>query len=198
MIQRAKTQSGNLQHVRRVQWRTGTLEQVAGTFDVVVSLGVVGYQADQRAFLSELAARVRFDGLLIFTFANEHSVPRRLRTAAQSIRRFGRGSSDAVRFQTLARRQVDDHLAECGLHRTALRWLGFGLGVRRGGFEVKLSRWCEARWGDSLWAQPLAQVGLACYRRSRMAVTSLTQPPVRLENLPLLTRYLVVVCGDLP
>ncbi len=165
MIRAARGASWDLQRARRVQWCNGTLTLVERLFDVVVALGVVGYQTDQLAFLRDLASRVRTGGLLIFTFANAHSLPRRVRTMTQSIRRHWRGNAAAVQFQTLACRQVDDHLEQCGLQRVALQWLGYGLGLRRGGLEVKLSRWCEHRWGGARRAQSLAQVGLVCYQR---------------------------------
>ncbi len=150
----------------RAAWQVGALQATSGTHDIVVSLGVVGYQHDQPEFLRALASRVRPGGLLIFTFANALSMPRRARTLMQSLRRFGQNRQSVVQFQTISPEVVDECLGAVGLQRVAARWLCFGLGLPHSGCEVAWSRWCEDHVQQSTLARRIAQVSLVCYRHT--------------------------------
>ena len=165
MIEQARRVAARGQVADRAQWTVGSVDALNGAFDVVTALGVVGYQADQLAFLESLAARVVPNGLLIFTYANALSVPRRVRSIVQNARRFGADKNDAVRFRTITVRQLDDCLAIKMFSRIHLCWLCFGIGLPDSRHEVELSRWMERRWNAAPWSRFIAQVGLACYRR---------------------------------
>ncbi len=165
MLSRAEQASDLAGCGDRVTWQIGSVRERPATFDVVTSLGVVGYQSDQAEFLRSLATRVRAGGLLIFTFANAHSFPRRVRTIAQWLHRIPQWNTGAVRFRSLTATAVARSMANAGLRHVATQRLCYGLGLPRSTWEVELSRWCEENLQNALVAGFIAQVLLVCYQR---------------------------------
>ncbi len=162
----------------RISWQSVPLTESPGSYDAVVSLGVVGYQRDQPEFLRSLAARVRPEGLLIFTFGNAQSYLRRLRSAGQSLRSALKQRESSVRYDAMHIQDVDRCLLPFGLQRIDTRWLCFGLGLPRSSREVQLSRWCESRWGRSARACRIAQVALVCCQAARVKKCRMTKYPM--------------------
>lgn len=167
MIEVAKSRSASTAHQERVRWHAGPLRDLEALADVVVSLGVMGYQVDQLEFVAELASRVVPGGLLIVSFANARSWLRRSRTMIQRARTAASRRARQIASSAVPCRQVDQRLGALGLHRTELRWSCFGLGLPYSYSEVQLSRWCEDRITHRSLAERLAQVAVACYQRNR-------------------------------
>lgn len=166
MIETARRHAEPASAVHRAAWSVGSLDDCQQMADVVVSLGVIGYQADQPAFLTQLASRVLPGGLLILSVANGRSVLRSTRTIVQRAKDAWRRGERRVRFGTLQLRMVDQLLKSQELQRVELRWLCFGLGLPRSDLEVRASCWCEHHCTNRLLAERLAQVVLVCYQRS--------------------------------
>ena len=151
----------------RSQWSVCSATQVTDQFDVVTSLGVVGYQVDQMAFVRSVADRVVPGGMLILSFGNQRSVLRKMRCTVQKTRRmFSRDGND-VRFRSVSIVELNSQLRSVGFRQTDCRWLGFGLGVARGGrLEARLSRMLERSCSQPPFSQWFAQVGLAAFQRA--------------------------------
>jgi 2-polyprenyl-6-hydroxyphenyl methylase/3-demethylubiquinone-9 3-methyltransferase len=150
----------------RAQWRVGTADQVTEQFDVVTSLGVIGYQVDQLAFVRSVADRVAPGGMLILSFGNRRSLLRKVRLAVQRARRMLHRTKQDVRFRSVSIADLNSQLCHRGFRQLDCRWLGFGLGVAQGGrLEARLSRMLEHAWSQHAFSQWFAQVGLAAFVR---------------------------------
>jgi len=162
MIEQAAARADRFEIAGRSQWHVAS--DVPDRFDAVVSLGVLGYQNDQRAFLGQLASKVEPGGLVVLTFGNAASLLRRARDVAIDARRLLARRQPRLRFQGVRLAEVDRVLANRGFRRVQLHWLAFGLGLGHWKTEPRLSAIAERFVGRARSAERLAQVGLAVYQ----------------------------------
>ncbi len=167
----------------RITWQVGALQEASGGYDIVVSLGVVGYQSDQSTFLRALAARVRPGGLLIFTFANALSIPRRARTVVQSLRKWALGKDVSCVFARSRRGSSIDALRvpDCNASRPA------GFASAWDCHRVHWKSHCLAGWNHTASCHDWHDV----WRKCRSSATSILRVPN--HTLTLLPD---AACGD--
>jgi 2-polyprenyl-6-hydroxyphenyl methylase/3-demethylubiquinone-9 3-methyltransferase len=82
-----------------IDYRVGSVEALAGPYDLVTSLEVVEHVADTRAFVEGLAGALGEDGLLILSTPNRTSLSRlMLITLGEGTGRIRRGTHDWDKF----------------------------------------------------------------------------------------------------
>lgn len=107
-----------------IDYRVGSVEALAGPYDLVTSLEVVEHVADTRAFVQGLADALAPDGLLILSTPNRTSLSRLLLiTVGEGAGRIPRGTHDWEKF--LAPEELSALVRDAGLEVidcTGLAW----------------------------------------------------------------------------
>ena len=121
-----------------INFHTGTLEDVTVSADIVLSLGVLGYQKRQEEFLVGLTNLVVGGGYLIFTTANGDSFMRLARRYLSKIHSTikGKTKSRGVEFLSITDKQVEKVLIMQGFKREKRIYITFGLGLFTSSIEV--------------------------------------------------------------
>lgn len=98
-----------------IRYMTGELASLdIGTFDLVTSMEVIEHVADKTAFLRDLAARLKPDGLMVLSTPNRTLASRALLVeAAEAVGYVPRGTHDWNDFITPE--ELEEQLAEMGL-----------------------------------------------------------------------------------
>jgi len=97
-----------------IDYRAGTVEQLADHFDLVTSMEVIEHVADPAAFLSALAARLAPRGLLVLSTPNATAWSKLMMiTIGEGLGRIPRGTHDFGKF--IAPERMKQLLAEAGL-----------------------------------------------------------------------------------
>ncbi|MEQ1597649.1 MAG: bifunctional 2-polyprenyl-6-hydroxyphenol methylase/3-demethylubiquinol 3-O-methyltransferase UbiG [Casimicrobium sp.] len=114
----------------KIDYRAGELSaQKLGQFDLVTSMEVIEHVTDPEAFVAELAARLKSDGLLIMSTPNRTAASRLfLVEAAERLGQVPRGTHDWDRFLTPD--ELTALLNDAGLEVTAME--GIALSPLRG------------------------------------------------------------------
>lgn len=120
----------------------GDMKDLSFKADVVISLGVSGYQYNQKEFLYQLSNLVVKNGILIFTTGNGDSITRFLRRKLSNIhsRINGKIKRNGIKFQTIKDSQVNSLLFENGFKLEKKLYLTFGLGLVSSNLEISLNR----------------------------------------------------------
>lgn len=110
--------------------------------DVLLSLGVIGYQQDQAAFLKDLSAAVSDTGYLIFSTANGDSLLRPVRQTLSKLHGVLKRErkSNGIKFSSMKDADVESALAESGFGVQKRVYITFGLGLIASAFECALDR----------------------------------------------------------
>ena len=107
-----------------IDYRVGSVEALAGPYDLVTSLEVVEHVADTRAFVEGLARALGEDGLLILSTPNRTSLSRlMLITIGEGTGRIARGTHDWEKF--LCPEEISALVRDAGLeivYCTGLAW----------------------------------------------------------------------------
>ncbi len=149
MISRARTQTircaFKLRGPRTLpSFVVGEASTITGTFDAIVSLGVVGYQRHPVEYVARLAERLRPQGHLIITIGNRWSLPRLIRTWGGAVKRYWEQSRTVI-YRPQSIRSVAMRLAPLECRLATQRSLAFGLGIRPSLREVNRSAYYEER-----------------------------------------------------
>jgi 2-polyprenyl-3-methyl-5-hydroxy-6-metoxy-1,4-benzoquinol methylase len=163
MIERARVETEQ-QDDSRVEFRVGIVEDESEKFDLVLSLGVVGYQEEQLLFLRNLAQRVKPGGLLIITVGNGDSWVRAFRTKLQTIKH--RNKPQLLRYGALEGEQVEQELRASGFERAYRNYLSFGLGVATSSLECRMDRFLVERLGPHSLGRLFSLTVAAAYRQT--------------------------------
>jgi 2-polyprenyl-3-methyl-5-hydroxy-6-metoxy-1,4-benzoquinol methylase len=132
----------NLTGSKGINFRTGTLEDAPGCADIVLSLGVLGYQKRQEEFLVGLSNIVVSGGYLIFTTANGDSLTRLARRYLSKIHSTFKGNikSRGVEFLSITDKQVEKILVMHGFKCKKRLYITFGLGLFASSIECSVDR----------------------------------------------------------
>ena len=108
-----------------IDYRSGELAELAlGRFDLVTCMEVLEHVADKPAFLSQLAAHLAQDGMLILSTPNRTLASRALLVgAAEAVGAVPRGTHDWHDFVTPE--ELEALLADAGLVATETRGIAF-------------------------------------------------------------------------
>jgi 2-polyprenyl-6-hydroxyphenyl methylase/3-demethylubiquinone-9 3-methyltransferase len=97
-----------------IDYRVSTVEEVAGTYDLVTSLEVIEHVADPKSFVTALAARLASGGLMILSTPNRTALSRLVTVGiAEAIGAVPKGTHDFDKF--IAPDTLKALLAEAGL-----------------------------------------------------------------------------------
>jgi 2-polyprenyl-6-hydroxyphenyl methylase/3-demethylubiquinone-9 3-methyltransferase len=97
-----------------IDYRVSTVEEVAGTYDLVTSLEVIEHVADPKSFVTALAARLASGGLMILSTPNRTALSRLVTVGiAEAIGAVPKGTHDFDKF--IAPDPLKALLAEAGL-----------------------------------------------------------------------------------
>jgi len=120
----------------------GALEDLSIKADVVVSLGVSGYQRNQEKFLQQLTNLVEKHGILVFTTGNGDSLTRFVRRHLSNLHSKVKGiiKRNGVEFQTVKESKVNSILSENGFELEEKLYITFGLGLGSSYLECSLDR----------------------------------------------------------
>jgi 2-polyprenyl-6-hydroxyphenyl methylase / 3-demethylubiquinone-9 3-methyltransferase len=109
----------------KVAYRAGELSaQKLGQFDLVTSMEVIEHVTDPGAFVAELAARLKPDGLMILSTPNRTAASKLfLVEAAERLGQVPRGTHDWGQFLTPD--ELTELLSDAGLEVTAMEGIAF-------------------------------------------------------------------------
>jgi 2-polyprenyl-3-methyl-5-hydroxy-6-metoxy-1,4-benzoquinol methylase len=144
----------------RAQLLVGESNVIDQPFEVVISLGVIGYQHDQCQFARHLASHVAMGGIQILSYANGDSCLRRLKECATRIRRRG-----SVTFRPIRSNVLDSCLEQVGLIRRRSRNICCNIGLPRGPMSVHISRFAEKHILNPEYTKWIGSVGLSLHER---------------------------------
>lgn len=110
-----------------IDYRAGELAaQKLGQFDLVTSMEVIEHVTDPAAFVAELAARLKCDGLMILSTPNRTAASKLfLVEAAERLGQVPRGTHDWNKF--LTPEEVTALLTEAGLEVVAMEGIAFSV-----------------------------------------------------------------------
>lgn len=107
-----------------IDYRVGSVETIAGRFDLVTSMEVVEHVADVPAFVAGLAGALAEDGLLIMSTPNRTAWSRLVMIGiGEGLGQIPKGTHDWGKF--LTPEELTEHLAKAGLAVTDVTGLGW-------------------------------------------------------------------------
>jgi len=150
-----------------IDFSVGSIKDVPVKADIVLSLGVLGYQENQKDFLTDLCSLVNDNGYLIFTTANGDSLLRALRRYLSKLHSFvmKRTKSKGVEFLTMKDREVNRILMQCGFELDKKIYITFGLGLFSSLIECSADRFLFKYLGDSSIGKYLSLTVIYAYKR---------------------------------
>lgn len=125
-----------------VKFINGSLKDLSFKANVLISIGVIGYQKQQEKFLAELASLIEPNGYLIFTTANGDSflrLARRFLSKTYSLikankKRYG------IEFSSIKDKRVKYVLTRSGFKVEKKVYITFGLGLFTSSIECYIDR----------------------------------------------------------
>jgi 2-polyprenyl-3-methyl-5-hydroxy-6-metoxy-1,4-benzoquinol methylase len=142
MIRLANNNLKQSEH-KDINFITGSIEDISVRANMVLSLGVLGYQQEQEKFLDNLSNLVDRKGYLIFTTANGDSFLRLSRQYLSKLHSFikGKTKSKGVEFFSIRNKKVDSLLIKNGFKVEKKVYMTFGLGLVASSIECSMDRW---------------------------------------------------------
>jgi 2-polyprenyl-6-hydroxyphenyl methylase/3-demethylubiquinone-9 3-methyltransferase len=109
-----------------IDYRSGELAEVEGTFDLITCMEVIEHVAEPAAFVRALAKRLAPDGLLILSTPNATAWSRLLMiTVAEGLRQIPKGTHDFEKFIAPDRMRV--LLSDAGLKCVDLEGIAWSM-----------------------------------------------------------------------
>lgn len=132
----------DLSGYKDIHFITGSVEGITVSPNVVLSLGVVGYQKKQEEFLVGLSSLVDSGGYLIFTTGNGSSFLRLARRSLSKIHTLvtGKTKSEGVEHFSIKDKQVKSVLTKYGFKLEKKIYITFGLGLFFSSIECSIDR----------------------------------------------------------
>ena len=136
--------------VNDIDWRYKDINFVVGSFNdvtvtpnIVLSLGVLGYQKSQEKFLVDLANQVKGPGYLIFTASNGDSFLRLARhylSRLYGLIKVRKTKRNGVKHRSIKNKQVINILTKNRLKFKKRVYLTFGLGLTSSSIDCAVDR----------------------------------------------------------
>jgi 2-polyprenyl-6-hydroxyphenyl methylase/3-demethylubiquinone-9 3-methyltransferase len=109
-----------------IDYRVGSVEALAGPYQLITSLEVIEHVTDPRAFIEGLSRLLAADGLLILSTPNRTSTSRfAMITVAEGLNRIPRGTHDWEKF--LTPEELTLLVRDAGLDVVDVRGLGYSV-----------------------------------------------------------------------
>jgi 2-polyprenyl-3-methyl-5-hydroxy-6-metoxy-1,4-benzoquinol methylase len=132
----------DLSGYKDINFITGSFEDITVSANIVLSLGVIGYQKKQEKFLAGLSSLVDNGGYLIFTTANGDSFLRLARRYLSKLHSLIKGKTKrkGVEFFSIKNQQVESVLTKSGFKLEKKVYITFGLGLFASSIECSIDR----------------------------------------------------------
>ena len=152
---------------KNIDFSIGSTKNFKLKADIVLSLGVIGYQKDQEKFLIELSNIVDQEGYLIFTTANGDSL---LRNARRYISKFHsfvfrKTKSEGLEFKSMKDKQVELSLKKNGFKLEENVYITFGLGLFASSIECSIDKLLLRYLSNSFIGKYLSLTVIYVYKR---------------------------------
>ena len=150
-----------------IKFIMGNLKDIKVSANVLLSLGVIGYQKKQDEFLIELSNLVDSNGYLIFTTANGDSFLRFARRYLSKLHSFiiGRKKRQGVDFLSIKDKQIKAALTKSGFGLKKKVYITFGLGLFASSIECSIDRLMLKYFSNSLIGKYLSLTVIYVYKR---------------------------------
>ena len=157
----------DLTEYKDIDFSVGSLNNINEKADVVLSLGVIGYQERQEEFLAGLSNLVNNQGYLIFTTGNGDSFLRQARRYLSKLDSLIRGKIKrlGVVFHPIKNKQVENVLSSHKFKLEKRVYITFGLGLFASSIECSIDRWFFKNFRNSFISKYLSLTVLYVYKR---------------------------------
>ena len=131
-----------LSEYQDINFTKGSIDEISIKADLVLSLGVIGYQKKQEEFLTKLMSVVNKEGHLIFTTANGDSILRLTRRYLSKLHSIvkRKTKSEGVEFLSIKDKQVESTLTKHEFKLVKKVYLTFGLGLFASSIECYIDK----------------------------------------------------------
>ena len=160
-------QNLDLSGYKDIHFIKGSTEDVTVNSNVVLSLGVVGYQKKQEEFLVGLSSLVDSGGYLIFTTGNGSSFLRLARRSLSKLDSLVRGKikSEGVEHFSIKDKQVESVLTKYGFKLEKKVYITFGLGLFASSIECSIDRLFFKHFSNSFIGKYLSLTVFYVYKK---------------------------------
>jgi 2-polyprenyl-3-methyl-5-hydroxy-6-metoxy-1,4-benzoquinol methylase len=149
-----------------INFNIGSVEDISVSANMVLSLGVIGYQKKQEEFLVELSNLVASKGYLIFTTANGDSFLRLVRRYLSKLHSFIRGKkSKSVEFFSIKHKSIESVLIKNRFKEQKKIYMTFGIGLIASSLECSIDRWFFKHLSNSFIGKYLSLSVIYVYKR---------------------------------
>ena len=150
-----------------IDFNVGSAKDIIVKANIVLSLGVLGYQKNQESFLTELSNLVDNNGSLIFTTANGDSFLRWARRYLSKLHSLikGKTKSKGVEFFSIKNKQVESVLIKSGFKLNKRIYITFGLGLFASSIECSIDRLFVKYFSNSFVGKYLSLTVIYVYKR---------------------------------
>ena len=157
----------DLTEYKDINFSIGALNNIKEKADVVLSLGVIGYQENQEEFLAGLANLVNNQGYLIFTTGNGDSFLRQARRYLSKLDSLIKGKIKrlGVVFHPIKNKQVENVLSSHGFKLEKRVYITFGLGLFASSIEWSIDGWFFKNFRNSFISKYLSLTVLYVYKK---------------------------------
>tara|TARA_Y200000002_G_scaffold368488_2_gene361633 strand:- start:475 stop:1239 length:765 start_codon:yes stop_codon:yes gene_type:complete len=152
---------------KNINFIRGSAEDITFSANIVLSLGVIGYEEKQEEFLARLTSLVDSKGYLIFTTANGDSYLRSARRYLSKLHSLIKGKikNKGVEFFSIKNKQVESVLTQHGLKAQKKVYITFGMGLFDSSIECSIDRWIFKHLGNSFIGKYLSLSVIYVYKR---------------------------------
>jgi 2-polyprenyl-3-methyl-5-hydroxy-6-metoxy-1,4-benzoquinol methylase len=157
----------DLSGYKDINFMTGSLEDITVSANIVLSLGVIGYQEKQEEFLAGLSSLVDNEGYLIFTTANGDSFLRLARRYLSKLHSLikGKTKSKGVEFFSIKNKQVESVLTKSGFKLEKKVYITFGLGLFASSIECSIDRFFLKHFSHSFIGKYTSLTVIYAYKK---------------------------------
>ena len=157
----------DLSGYKDVNFITGSLDDISVSANVVLSLGVIGYQKRQVEFLVGLSSLVDNEGYLIFTTANGDSFLRQARRYLSKLHSLvkKKKKSKGVEFFSIKNKLVEGVLTKHGFKLEKRVYITFGLGLFASSMECSIDRFFFKHFSNSFIGKYLSLTVIYVYKK---------------------------------
>lgn len=148
-------------------FKKGSIDNINLNANVVLSIGVLGYQKEQEEFLDRLSSIVENEGFLIFTTANGDSFLRSIRRLLSKLNSFitGKIKSKGVEFLSIKDKQVANVLEKNGFSLEKKIYITFGLGLFASSIECFIDKVLLKYFSNSFLGKYISLTVIYVYKK---------------------------------